>query len=131
MPIPSPSAPAIADGAVLLAHLCSHRPEGSQEGAPVNHEVLRGSSCSPAFSPACPLHSALLGVLGLLPSKIPILSAQAALPGLEAVKTGFIFGNVLGLQAASQSPQDPDGLSQPTEHWPPAWCSPPTPAFGS
>lgn len=49
MPIPSPSAPAIATGAVLLAHLCCHRPEGSREGAPVNHEVLRGSSCSPCL----------------------------------------------------------------------------------
>lgn len=124
-----PFCPRHCKGAVLLAHVYSQRPEGSWEGAPMNREVFRGPVYPHAFSPACALHSALLGVLGLLPSRIPILSTQAALPGLEAVKTGFIFGNALGLQAASQGPQGPDGLSQPTEGWPPAWCSPPTPVF--
>lgn len=112
MPLPTRSTPAIANGAVL-AHLWSHRPEGSREGVPMNHEISGDPVFLPAFSPTCPLHSALLGILQLLPSRIPILSSQATIPGLNALKTGFIFENILGLQAASQGPQDPDGLLSP------------------
>lgn len=123
MPLPSPSTPAIANGAVL-AHLCSHRPEGSREGVPMNHEILRRSGFSPC----------LLAYLSptfnppedppALPSRIPILSSQATITGLNALKTGFIFEN-------RQLPRAHRIRMGFSAHRMLAACLPPTPAFGS
>lgn len=47
------------------------------------------------------------GILGLLPSRISILSATAPFPGPEDIKTVFIFAGFLVLQALFQAPQWP------------------------
>lgn len=54
----------------------------------MNHEVLRGSHFLPClFSCLSPTLSPPEGSRGSLPCRIPILSAQAALPGLGALNT--------------------------------------------